>query len=346
MNRIHLISVVTLLGGLALQSACATPPAPEVDPVYIEATPEPPAPQPPIVVGVPYAQPITGQAVAWPDPVEPTAAEIEAATAKERSAKEVIEEANERARRAPTPEGFSNATHVYDYMPGRLYQAWGAPNHLTSLVFSPGEEVISYGLGDTVRWLVEKTHSGAGADRHTLLVLEPRARGLHTTMVVTTSIGTYYVELKSYQHTYLASVSFRHPRERLVQLERDRVAQLEREASAPSERAGGMELAVDLADVEDRYRFIVEDRDEPPRWMPRRAFHDGFKTYLVFDHELGDRELPVVAVYSRDKKPRLIQTAVRGRYMIVGEVVERGLLRVGKEHHETVGFELRKEARR
>jgi hypothetical protein len=32
--------------------------------------------------------------------------------------------------------------------------------------------------------------------------------------------------------------------------------------------------------------------------------------------------------------------------MIVGEVVERGMLRVGKEHYERVGFELAREARR
>jgi len=287
---------------------------------------------------------VTGQTV--PDPAMPTPQAVATAKKKKLSARQVIEEANEQARREPTPEGFVNANHVYDFMPGRLYKAWGAPNHLTTLVFAPGEKVISYGLGDTTRWLIEETFSGEGANQHTLLLLEPVMRGLHTTMVVTTTLGTYRIELASYQHTYLASVSFRHPRARLVMLERARAAPATAELETPSKSVGGMDLAVDLADVEDRYRFIVDDRDAPPRWMPRSVFHDGYKTYLVFNRELGDSEIPVVAVYSRDKKPRLIQTAVRGRYLIVGEVVERGLLPVGTEHYETVGFELRKEAGR
>jgi type IV secretion system protein VirB9 len=351
---------LTLAVVLALlaPTACATG-APEPEPVFIEAAVVEPEPEPePLIVGVPYAVPAPGQAVPWPEETGPTPAEIEAARSQgeagARSPADVIEQANELARRAPTPEGFTNATHVYDYMPGRLYGAWGAPNHLTTLSFAPGEEVISYGLGDTVRWLVEKTYSGSGAERHTLLVLEPRQRGLHTTMVVTTSIGTYHFELRSFQHTYLASVSFRHPRARLVRLERERRERLSATAAGGDQgtertrgAAGGdLELAVDLSELEDRYRFVVPDASSPPRWMPRRVFHDGLRTYLVFDRELGDRELPVVAVYSRTKKPRLVQTTVRGRYMIVGEVVERGMLRVGKEHYERVGFELAREARR
>lgn len=332
-----------ILIGSLLACACATPP-PAPKPVFIEAPvrPEPKAPEPEIV-GVPYGVPVPGQAVPWPRETAPSKAEIEDAKSKKLSPKQVIEEANEKARRAPTPKGFTNATHVYDYIPGRLYGAWGAPNHLTTLAFVPGEEVLSFGLGDTVRWLVSKTYSGSGEGRHTLLVLEPRQRGLHTTMVVTTTIGTYHFELRSYQHTYLASVSFRHPRQRLVQFAREQRAR--RAKRQETQEASGPELAVDLEKLEDRYRFIVSDKNAPPRWMPRRVFHDGQRTYLVFHRDIGDRELPVVGVYSRTKKPRLVQTSVRGRYLIIGEVVERGTLRLGKENHERVGFELKKEAR-
>ena len=74
----------------------------------------------------------------------------------------------------------------------------------------------------------------------------------------------------------------------------------------------------------------------------------------IINVELQERYTDLQPIWDRlrrkvepdPSKPRLIQTAVRGRYLIVGEVVERGLLRVGKEHYETVGFELRKEAKR
>jgi type IV secretion system protein VirB9 len=282
---------------------------------------------------------------------EPTPDEIEQARDAALTPTEVIAQANDLARHAPVPEGFVGATLTYDYMPGALYEIQGAPNHLTTVSFAPGETIYSFAAGDTLRWLVEKTYSGEGANRRLHLLIQPTRRGLHTTMVVTSSRGVYHFELKSAQHEFVAGVEFRHPRVELVELH-ERLSEKTSDTSATSgaRGAGGEALAVDLGEVVDAYQFVLSDRDDPPAWMPRRVFHDGKRTYIDFGKRLGDGELPGLFLLGRDRSTRLVQYRVSGRYMIVGEVVEFAVLRLGASGQgaavTSVGIELKKEARR
>lgn len=342
-SPIKLFGQLVLASTLLLSVGCASTPEPLPSGPFIEATPAP-APEPVVqVVGVPYAQPVPGQAQAWP-PAEPTAEEIEQAKQAALSPDQVMDQANEAARQAPTPEGFVNSTLIYDYMPGALYQVWGAPNHFTVLTFAQGEEIISFGAGDTIRWQVDKTWSGEGPNQRYHLIVQPVRKGLHTSMLVTTNFGTYTMELKSYQHSYLAGVTFRYPRQKLAYLQ-SQATQRNEQARQQAEAQEG-ELAVALDRIEDRYRFIVDDPDSPPRWMPRRVFHDGKRTFIDFGKEMGDEELPALFLYSKSKKPRVAQYTMKGRYMIVAGIVELAMLRLGEDEDETVGLELKKEARR
>ncbi len=330
------------LMSLILTCGCKSAPEPMPQGPYVEATPEPP-PTPNVqVVGVPYPQPVPGQAKPWP-PSEPSAEAIEDAKKEALSPDKVMDAANEEARQSPSPEGFINATLVYDFMPGALYQVWSAPNHLTMIDFAPGEEIYDFAAGDTIRWQVGQTYSGKGSKLRSHLVIEPVRRDLHTSMIVTTSLGTYSFELRSYQHSYLASVTFRYPRQTLEIMHAQALVQSKEEHAV--REATQDELAVDLTQVEDRYRFIVEDKDDAPSWMPRRVFHDGKRTYIDFGKELGEEKLPALFLYSKSKKPRVVQYKVRGRYMIVAGVIEFGMLRMGEEEDESVGIELKKEAR-
>lgn len=342
MYRLLVASTLCVCTMTACQKPTALPSGP-----FIEATPAAP-PEPEVrVVGVPYAQPVPGQARPMP-PASPTEEEIAEATAQKLSPAEVMAAANEKARQAPTPEGFVNATLVYDFMPGALYQVWAAPLHLTTLTFAPGEEIISFGQGENLRWTIGKTWSGEGASKRWHLLLKPTVKGLHMSLVVTTNLGVYNIELKSYQHDYLAEVTFQHPGH-MIEMMQQEAATLNRarEERANSSKETG-ELAVDLQDIEDRYRLIVEDEDDVPPWTPRRVFHDGRKTFIDFGKTMGGEELPSLFLYSKSKKPRVVQYTMKGRYMVVAGVVELAVLRLGEEgeEDESVGIELKKEARR
>lgn len=334
-----LLMASLLWGGMACQKPTQLPSGP-----FVQATPAP-APDPVVrIVGVPYAQPIPGQARPMP-PAQPSKEEIAKAKDAKLNPAEVMAAANEQARQAPTPEGFVNATLVYNYMPGALYQVWAAPLHLTTLTFAPGERIISFGQGENIRWKVGKTWSGEGASKRWHLMLKPTVRGLHTSMVITTNLGVYNIELHSYQHDYLAEVTFDHP-SHMIQMMQDE-AQVQAVTQRERAEREGAELAVDLTDIEDGYRLIVEDKDDAPSWTPKRVFHDGKKTFIDFGKPMGDEELPSLFLYSKSKKSRVVQYTMKGRYMVVAGVIELAVLRLGDEDEDdTVGLELKKEARR
>lgn len=336
---------------LVVTSACQTPdPMPDATYVEVPAAPAPAEPEPRIVA-VPYPQPVPGQAKPWPE-AKPEQASIEDAKVSKKSNAEILDDANASARQRPDPEGFVNAILEYDYMTGALYQVWGAPNHLTTISFKPGEELLSFGAGDTLRWKVSKTFSVTPEGKQEHLVVQPRRRDLHTTMVVTTTLGLYHFELRSYQHTWLAGVQFNYPYEQLEFFERERAHKIARreqaDASHGSALKGGAEVSVDLTSIEDRYHLIVSNKRRPPAWTPKRVFHDGRRTFIDFGRELGQDELPALFALGSDKSARLVQYTPQGRYMVVGQVLEFAMLRLGENpgRDDTVGIELDKEARR
>ena len=348
-----LLSALSSVACAALvMTGCTTTPEPAPEVTYVEVPPQAPLPPPePRVVAVPYAQPIPGQAKPLPLPqTEPSEEAKKAAKASKRSNKEILDEANKEARLHPTQEGYFNAVQVYDYIPGALYQLWGAPNHLTLVMFKPGEEIISVLAGDTHRWEVERTFAVEEGKARQILAIKPRRREQHTTMTVTTNIGVYIFELHSYQHTYMASIAFNHPSSVLELYEEQYAAGLEQAARGGkgSAQDTSAALEVSLEDLEDSYRFIVKDRKNPPRWAPRRVFHDGRRTFIDFGREIGDRELPVLFVLGSDKSAHLTNYTVQGRYLIVGQVLERAMLRLGDRsgRDAEVGIELIEEARR
>ena len=79
-----------------------------------------------------------------------------------------VEQANGAARMQPTRAGYINAIQVYPFSEGALYQLYAAPGEITDIALEPGEQLVGSGpvaAGDTVRWIIGDTESGAGADQ-------------------------------------------------------------------------------------------------------------------------------------------------------------------------------------
>ena len=153
--RLYVIPAL-LIGGLA---GCATqgkpPPAITLDePVQALRLPEPPAPVE--VVEVPKPLPLPAQMKALPATDAPLPAP-EPADEKVR-----VSKANDEARIAPTREGYVNAIQVWPFTDGALYQVYTSPGRVTVIALQEGEELVTVSAGDTVRWIVGDTASGAG----------------------------------------------------------------------------------------------------------------------------------------------------------------------------------------
>ena len=183
-----------------------------------------------------------------------------------------VNQANAAARIQPVRNGFINAVQVYPFSGGALYQVYTAPGEITDIALQDGEQLVGSGpvaAGDTVRWIIGDTESGAGATKKVHILVKPTRPELLTNLVINTDRRTYLLELRSTEKTYMASVSWQYPEDQLIALRRQNQ---EADAAAP------IATGVDLASINFRYAI----QGDNPAWRPLRAFDDGQKVYIEF----------------------------------------------------------------
>lgn len=179
------------------------------EPVQAQPLPEPTKPVE--VVAVPKVLAMPGQMKPLPGEAGPAP---EPADEKVR-----VSRANQEARVAPTREGYVNAIQVWPYSDGALYQVYAAPGRVTVIALQAGEELVTVAAGDTVRWIVGDTSSGAGDTLRVNVLVKPIRSDLKTNLVIT-SRRTYLIELTSTEKAWMASVSWDYPKDRMLALQR------------------------------------------------------------------------------------------------------------------------------
>jgi len=230
-----------------------------------------------------------------------------------------VAKANTEARVQPDRQGYRNAIQQYAWVEGALFQIYSAPEQITDIVLQEGERLVGPGpiaAGDTARWLIGDTVSGAGASERVHILVKPTRTDISTNMIINTNRRTYYVELRATSGSYMASVSWTYPADELIAL---RAAEAEAARVAPI--AGG----IDIAALNFRYR-IGGDKTE---WRPLRVFDDGRQLYVEFAGDIGVREMPPLFVLGPRGEAELVNYRVHGRYMIVDRLFDRGELRLG-----------------
>jgi type IV secretion system protein VirB9 len=303
----------TLLLATSALAGCATStPPPEIS--YDAAAPavqtvDPPAPV--TVVEIPRPLPLPGQmqriepSRTTPEPTDPTAR---------------VNQANAAARMQPVRNGFINSMQVYPFTQGALYQVYTAVGQITDIALQPGEQLVGSGpvaAGDTVRWIIGDTQSGAGPTLQVHILVKPTRPDLMTNLVINTNLRTYHMELRSTERTYMASVSWQYPQDQLIALRRQN-----QEAEAAQPVASG----VDLANVNFRYAI---DGDRAP-WRPLRAFDDGRQVFIEFPRGIGQGEMPPLFVVGPEgTTSELVNYRVRGHHMIVDRLFAAAELRLG-----------------
>ncbi|MCC7330488.1 MAG: P-type conjugative transfer protein TrbG [Gammaproteobacteria bacterium] len=310
-----------LLFAVAL-AGCATPRKPPTialdEPIEAQQLPEPPKPVQ--VVTVPTPLPLPGQLkpvreADAPPPVpepadEPTRVSL----------------ANEEARVAPTREGYVNAIQVWPFTEGALYQVYASPGRVTVISLQPGEELMTVAAGDTVRWIVGDTSSGAGADLRVNVLVKPIRAGIKTNLVITTSRRTYLIELTSTDKAWMASVSWDYPKDRMLALQRQAQAA---QSTAP------VETGLLLENI--RFRYAISGSSSP--WKPLRAFDDGEKVYIQFPAAIAQGELPPLFVIGAQGDGQLVNYRFRSPYYIVDRLFGAAELRLGGDKGDVVRIE-------
>ncbi len=309
------IAAILSIGGCAAQR---TPP-PEIrldEPVAAQPVAEPEKPVE--VVAVPEPLPL-------PNQLKPAVEDLEYWPKPEPgSVPERVARANKEARVAPTHDGYVNAIQVWPYSEGALYQLYASPGRVSVITLQQGEELLAPpAAGDTVRWIVGETVSGAGANLRANILVKPTRVGLKTNMVIATNRRVYFLELTSTERTWMASVSWDYPADRMLALQK----QAQRaEAAAPVD--SGMSL--------ERLKFRYEVTGGNPAWRPLRAFDDGERVYIQFPAGIAQGELPPLFVIGAQGDGQLVNYRFRSPYYIVDRMFGAAELRLGTDKMQVV----------
>ena len=235
-----------------------------------------------------------------------------------------VNQANAAARIQPVRNGFINAVQVYPFSGGALYQVYTAPGEITDIALQDGEQLVGSGpvaAGDTVRWIIGDTESGAGATKKVHILVKPTRPELLTNLVINTDRRTYLLELRSTEKTYMASVSWQYPEDQLIALRRQNQ---EADAAAP------IATGVDLASINFRYAI----QGDNPAWRPLRAFDDGKKVYIEFPSGIAQGEMPPLFVIGPAGGSELVNYRVNRNYYIVDRLFAAAELRLGDKDSE------------
>jgi len=310
----RLISGVAV-GAIAIVGCASKPPRdiPLDEPVAAVEIAEPPRPVE--IVEIPKILPLPGQL----KPVPPaTTTAPEPGNPQDR-----VKHANDTARVEPSRQNYLNATQVWPYSPDALYQVYAAPEKITDIALEIGEEIVSVSAGDTIRWVVGDTTSGAGASQRVHILVKPTRPDLKTNLVINSNRRTYHLELTATPETWMASVSWQYPLDQLAVL---RATNTHAEAVAPI--TDGIAI--------DRLNFRYEITGASPSWRPLRAFDDGNKVYVQFSAGIGQSEMPPLFIVGNGDKPELVNYRVRSPYYIIDRLFGIAELRLGGKDAQVV----------
>jgi P-type conjugative transfer protein TrbG len=206
---------------------------------------------------------------------------------------------------------------TYAYEDGRVYAVLASPGRITDVVLQPGERLVGSGLaaGDTARWIIGDTISGAGADQRVHVLVKPSALGLATNLIINTSLRTYHLDLRAVARGGDPQVRWRYAAPQVVMV-----------AAPPA--------PVAAADP-DLTRLNLAYRIKGPRvaWRPSRVFDDGQRTYVEFPPAVRLADLPPLFVTGADgKTAELLNYRIAGRRLVVDRILDRAELRLGQGH--------------
>ncbi len=239
------------------------------------------------------------------------------------SSLKAVRSATRTATIEPTRTGFVSGAQVYPFSEGTIFQVYAAPGLVTDIMLQPGENLVAVASGDTARWVIGDTISGAGEGKRTHVLVKPFSAGLLTNLVITTDRRAYHIRLVSTSATALSSMRWTYPQDELLALRRKAEAA---QAIAP--------VATGLAIEQLHFNYTISG--DRPAWRPLRVFDDGSKTYVEFPASLANGEAPPLFLVGADGKAELVNYRLRDRFYIVDRIFDAAELRLGLKKQQIV----------
>ncbi len=315
MTTIKAIFAITAMA-FSLGACASKPPLPIItydNNDFLAAFEAPPTKRPVQIITIPEPLPLPGQ-------LKPRPSSTDQAAEENANPRKRVANANDAARVEPSNSNYLNAVQVYPFTDGALYQLYAAPGKVSDVALQPGEQLIAVSAGDTVRWVIGNTTSGAGGSEQVHIFIKPIRSGLRSNLVITTDKRTYHVEMTSDALTYMASLSWHYPFDELVALQNIN-------ARAEAQEAEIVDTGLDIRKL--RFRYSISEVEAP--WRPLRVFDDGTRVYIQFPRGIIQGEAPPLFVVGRKGDAQLVNYRMRGNYYIVDRLFAAAELRLGEE---------------
>lgn len=231
---------------------------------------------------------------------------------------------------APAPLQVPGGAKHYAYQDEAVYPVIATPGRITDIILEPGETLVGSGpvaAGDTARWVIGDTISGAGPERRVHVMVKPTAPDLATNLIINTDRRTYHVELRASAKTWLSQVTWRYGAARATA-----TAVL---IGAPPATAAppGVEDAAVARRLNRAYRI----KGARPSWRPVEVYDDGTRVFVVFGPGIDMADLPPLYRLGPDgKTAELINFHVEGRTLVAERLFDRAELRLGAKRRAQV----------
>lgn len=216
------------------------------------------------------------------------------------------------------PEDSNYAARIYDYNPDQVYEVYCQVLRTTDIYLQPGEVVIdSPFISDSERWILGAGVHQQGSDVVQHIYIKPKTAGLEATLIINTTSRVYHLLLRSYNTVHMPMVKFRYDYKGLPQVYAKDIIKKEFNSEM---------TALDPSYLSFNYKMTYSTLFKPA-WMPERVYDDGKKTYIVFDLQVLQRELPGVF----ENKNDIVNYRVQENIIIIDKLVEKITIKYNKK---------------
>ena len=241
------------------------------------------------------------------------------------SGRAAIAAANRSARAASSADAFVGGVQVFAWFDGRVYEVWTAPLRVTTLTLAPGETVSAKAAGDTVRWQIGESQSGAGASARTHVLIKPLQAGLETNLVLTTSQRVYLLTLRSGSaDAFNAAIAWDYG-----------FASHGPDAAEEQSDLPPVDVAAATPQGPLDARYRIDPRGRAPRWAPTAVFNDGQRTFITLSPDADIHEAPALFIKA-DGDLQLVNYRQADGVLIVDRIFEEAELRLGDRRPQIV----------
>lgn len=211
----------------------------------------------------------------------------------------------------------------FEYDPDNTFLVLTRPKAVTHLEFGADEQVLTVAGGDTKHWELTPT-----ANRRHLFV-KPVYEQMESSMTVITDKRSYQFVLRSTGSNakWYQRVSWRYSQKMLLELRADeerteRTAQAHDTARTRSgPETSGQPVALEQLD----FGYQIEGTAS---FRPMAVFSDGQSTWIRLPADAA--EWPALFSLTEDQQVAVVNYLVRGDYMVAQQVLQRGLLKLGR----------------